>query len=93
MTGNAKKYFLTGLSYLVVLFVLSQGISLWKSRDAPTGNLSEFTVELMDGSSITLSEYTGKPVLLHFWATWCPICALEEGSVDSIANDYPVPLA
>ena len=90
ITPRVKKFLLTGLSYLVIFFVLSQVISWWKSRDAFTGNLSEFNVELMDGSRFMISEFSGEPVLLHFWATWCPVCDLQKGSVESIAKDYPV---
>ena len=30
------------------------------------------------------------PLVIHFWASWCPICKLEEESIASIAEDYPV---
>lgn len=37
----------------------------------------DFTVEMLDGSKLTLSALQGKPTLLIFWATWCPPCRLE----------------
>jgi peroxiredoxin len=34
------------------------------------------TLESLKGDSVALSQWIGKkPVLIEFWATWCPICA------------------
>ena len=37
----------------------------------------DFTVDMLDGSKVTLSKLQGKPTLLIFWATWCPPCRME----------------
>ncbi len=34
------------------------------------------TLENLNGDSVPLSQWIGKkPVIVEFWATWCPICA------------------
>lgn len=36
-----------------------------------------FTLKSLDGKTIALSDFKGKPVLLTFWATWCTTCTEE----------------
>lgn len=46
-----------------------------------------FTVELTDGSRLSLEELRGKVVLLNFWATWCPPCREELSHVQQQVID------
>jgi peroxiredoxin len=41
-------------------------------RKAPS-----FCLKTLDGNQVALNDLKGKPILLKFWASWCPSC-LEE---------------
>lgn len=36
-----------------------------------------FSLKTLDGSPVDIVDCKGKPVLLKFWATWCPSCIEE----------------
>jgi peroxiredoxin len=38
---------------------------------------NEFTVEMINGEKINLSDLKGKVILLNYWATWCAPCLME----------------
>ena len=54
------------------------------------GNIApDFTVTLLNGDSITLSELRGTVVFLNFWATWCGPCVGEMPHIQTISENYP----
>ena len=48
----------------------------------------DFTLESLDGRSVTLSSLRGKAVLLNFWATWCGPCKIETPWLVELQNQY-----
>jgi len=44
----------------------------------------DFTLPLLDGTKITLSQFKGKVVFLNFWATWCGPCRSEMPSMEAV---------
>ena len=48
----------------------------------------DFTVYDKDGNAVKLSDMKGKPVVLNFWASWCPPCKSEMPDFDEICKQY-----
>jgi thiol-disulfide isomerase/thioredoxin len=44
----------------------------------------DFAGQTYDGQTISLSEYTGKVVVLSFWASWCGPCQKELPMLEGI---------
>lgn len=41
------------------------------------------------GQKTKLTDFLGKPLVLNFWATWCPPCVKEMPDLDSLHHKYP----
>ena len=48
----------------------------------------DFTVYDIDRNPVKLSDLFGKPILINFWATWCPPCKSELPDFDRVYADY-----
>ncbi len=44
--------------------------------------------ERPEGGELVLSSLRGKPILLNFWATWCPPCVEEMPMIDAFFREH-----
>ena len=48
----------------------------------------DFTVQDANGNNVSLSDFKGKPVVLNFWASWCPPCKAEMPDYEKMYQQY-----
>lgn len=58
-----------------------------ESSGSSEKNASDFTMLDFDGKEVKLSEHFGKPIVVNFWATWCPPCKQEMPAFDKVFQE------
>ncbi len=69
-----KKYLKEAFVFIIVLFVASNGVSLYRSSQLHLDD--DICADGVD--------------VVHFWATWCPVCKTEAFNIDFLTRSYNV---
>lgn len=67
------------------------GWSVWRQRATATGfedQLWQASFETPQGTRLTMADLRGHPLVLNFWATWCPPCIREMPALDRFAREH-----
>ncbi|MES9827686.1 MAG: protein disulfide oxidoreductase [Candidatus Thiodiazotropha sp.] len=65
-------------------------IHLWQTRDLAEGPAPALSGHTLQGEWLDIGKFRERPLLVHFWASWCPVCKVESGGIESLSKDYPV---
>jgi thiol-disulfide isomerase/thioredoxin len=67
------------------------GLAWWRhALDAPqiAADFWSLRFERPEGGELTLASLRGRPIVLNFWATWCPPCLKEMPDLDRLQGAH-----
>ncbi|CAC9450013.1 hypothetical protein [uncultured Gammaproteobacteria bacterium] len=79
----------TILQWLLVIVAIVS-FRIYQQQDLVTGMAPNFTSKTLSGEIINSKPLPNQAVLIHFWATWCGVCALENDNIQTLSEDYRV---
>jgi len=85
---KVRHYIKELLFIIVAVTIMTNIVSLYKSQSLTDSPLNIQSMQLVDGSLYKIPSQ--KPILLHFWATWCPICKAEASNIAFLAKHFKV---
>ena len=88
MKDKIKKYIKEGLIFLILMIIFANAVSMYRSIDLNKNSLDLEHVVLLNNTQYTIPP--DKPIMIHFWATWCPVCKTEAGNIEKISQQYEV---
>lgn len=80
----------TALLFSTMLFGIMFAQDLVRQRKVPDSVPTQQLLSI-NGSHYDLAALSADgPVLVYFWATWCPVCQLTSPLMSTFSHDYPV---
>jgi len=70
------------LLFIALIYWQRRGLLPADGQQAP-----EVMIWNMEGQPLPLKSFQGKRLMLHFWATWCSVCALEHAALNAVYED------
>ncbi|MBI2233293.1 MAG: DUF3179 domain-containing protein [Candidatus Aenigmarchaeota archaeon] len=84
-----KKYTYGAVALIVlaaIIFYAAKPVE--KSEESQTSEQApDFTLQTPDGRPVSLSDFRGKPLIVNFWASWCPFCVEEMPLLERVAKE------
>ncbi|MCW9048569.1 MAG: redoxin domain-containing protein [Gammaproteobacteria bacterium] len=75
---------------IFIVLIVYFSIRTWQSADNIKGQAPVILATSLNNEKIDSRDFQDKPLLIHFWATWCPICQFENDNIENIGKDYQV---
>jgi len=74
----------------LIFFSVYLAVHFYQIRNTPSGSAPEIVGYSINNTMFADLKTMEKPVLVHFWATWCKVCEFEHGTINQISQDFSV---
>lgn len=79
------------IGFALLLAVVLFGVRAYQQKTMVEGPAPALQAPLLNGAAFDLAASSAaRPVLVYFWASWCPVCRLEKGSISALVRDHTV---
>ncbi|MDV6251779.1 protein disulfide oxidoreductase [Vibrio sp. EA2] len=86
-----KHWLIQFLQIVLVVTVVAVGMDWYRTKDIPKHNPPALSAFIGNGRYVDAIEKSHKePVVVYFWATWCPACKFVSPSVNWLSENYSV---
>ena len=65
-----------------------EALALQQPSEPTVIDAVDFTVYDAEGNEVMLSDFKGKPIILTFWAEWCPYCKQQMPLIQDYYDEY-----
>ena len=89
ITKSTIKQYLKEIIYLIItMTIVANLMSIYRSQSLNDAPLAIKSFQLINHNNYNIDNT--KPLLIHFWATWCPTCKMEASNIDFLSKHYQV---
>ena len=74
--------------FIITLTIIANVMSIYKSQSLSNAPLDIHTFKLINNTMYSTKQ--DKPILIHFWAKWCPTCKLEASNINLLSKYYQI---
>lgn len=94
MTRDRRAWIIGGIGALAAA---AGALSAWRRQSPPVATamaapdakgLWQLRFERPEGGELVMEQWRGKPLLINFWATWCPPCIQELPEISRFAVEF-----